>query len=1369
MSRHVFRSLQFLIASVVLLPLAGRAESGHLSVPFITEEISADRSELKAVVTSEFYSEAAAVSERLQLTLPLPDDDDITLDLKRFDNIAPDARFLIGSPLGDDPMPRPNVATFRGEVEGQSGSFAYLAVSPSGMTNGFVDRGTGYTYSLGTLREDLRAGDLLLTVKRASAFEEGDVPFCGVDDNIGLTIEPVDGEVRAPALAAGPYMQRIAIDADQAFVQLFASTMDARDYIVQLMGAVSSIYERDNNVRMTLAYARLWPSGGEPFNVNDLNGFRMYWWANEDTTGLNIVHMFSGTRPDNYGGIAYYSTTCDGAAYGICGSFEGNFPAPIETPHRDNWDLNVVTHEMGHNHGAHHTHDPYFDPTIDECGNGVPSRGTIMSYCHATSAQGGELNVDMRFHRRIQEQISQNVWPAGCHSRDCNGNSVSDAVDIAQAVSADVNSDGIPDECQDCNDNGTLDPAEIAGGATDYDGNGVPDECETDCNTNGIPDQYETWVGLADDDDGNNVPDECDPDCNSNGVLDYTDINTDMSLDVDRNRILDECQDCLDNGSPDWVDAGRSQFLYICDPYASEFKEYHPVTGVMDRLMPAGSGALNDVIASTDGAYLYLADGSLGVLRVDPVSAAATLFIANGTGGLTLAGAVCFGPGGDLLVADYAGNAVRRYDGASGAYIADFVASGASPLASPISMVYGPNGNLFVGGAVAVYEYSGATGLYIGQFVGAGSGGLDRAAGLAFKGDGNLLVSSKNSNELLEFDGTTGAFIGVFNDPTVTISAPWGIEVTSAGHVLLACKNLNDDGRVYAYDEDTGAWLFSHIWGTLTGPSGFCHLPATAADANGNMIPDACEGGDADSDGVSDYADNCPYESNTLQTDSDGDGSGDACDNCPTVTNADQRNGDGDDYGDECDNCPGVTNIAQTDSDSDGRGDGCDNCQGLMNSDQTDSDGDFVGDACDPCPNDFTDDADGDGFCGDVDNCPHIFNPDQADDNSNGYGDICEPEFVDVVASNCLKLAVSSRGNVGNQGLAGSTMDYVDQGDCLSASVYLYNGSPIIAYEEMGEYYAYHTMHGRNSFHQLAGGSLAEPTVTTTDYQVYRTGQFETPDSGIGLEMAWYAPSHPDTCSFVIQKLSVFPTDGQAHSGLAVGQGVDWDIPSASGSDNYGGHDASSGLVYQYGVGADCEDNTTRFGGQAVLGVTYSGNTCVDPSAQAHGGYTALNSDYVFPTGTFVPQEMYDNMQTPGFASEPTAADQHAVTTYFNDLSLGAADTVSVYLIFATVRTGSVTDLVNIVEQAEAWFFGHIGDECSSTCCDPPTVGDVDQSGVVDITDVSVLVDNQFLTLTVLDCEDEGDVDFSGTVDITDLSIVIDNQFLTLTALPPCP
>jgi len=77
------------------------------------------------------------------------------------------------------------------------------------------------------------------------------------------------------------------------------------------------------------------------------------------------------------------------------------------------------------------------------------------------------------------------------------------------------------------------------------------------------------------------------------------------------------------------------------------------------------------------------------------------------------------------------------------------------------------------------------------------------------------------------------------------------------------------------------------------------------------------------------------------------------------------------------------------------------------------------------------------------------------------------------------------------------------------------------------------------------------------------------------------------------------------------------------------------------------------------------------------------------------------------------------------------------------------------------------GDACSCT----GLMGNVDCSpgDTVDITDIQVLVDNLFINLTPLRCEEEADLDLSGGIDITDLSILIDNQFLTLTPLPPCP
>jgi hypothetical protein len=64
---------------------------------------------------------------------------------------------------------------------------------------------------------------------------------------------------------------------------------------------------------------------------------------------------------------------------------------------------------------------------------------------------------------------------------------------------------------------------------------------------------------------------------------------------------------------------------------------------------------------------------------------------------------------------------------------------------------------------------------------------------------------------------------------------------------------------------------------------------------------------------------------------------------------------------------------------------------------------------------------------------------------------------------------------------------------------------------------------------------------------------------------------------------------------------------------------------------------------------------------------------------------------------------------------------------------------------------------------------DCDLEGVVDIVDIQVLIDNLFLTLQPLCCQDEADLDLSGEIDITDLQLLIDNQFISLAPLPECP
>lgn len=97
--------------------------------------------------------------------------------------------------------------------------------------------------------------------------------------------------------------------------------------------------------------------------------------------------------------------------------------------------------------------------------------------------------------------------------------------------------------------------------------------------------------------------------------------------------------------------------------------------------------------------------------------------------------------------------------------------------------------------------------------------------------------------------------------------------------------------------------------------------------------------------------DHCPRLSTTGSgNDADTDGIDDECDNCPFLYNPTQSNVDNDLLGDLCDSC--------TDSDSDGYGDPgfpantcpADNCPSFKNPSQANLDGDAQGNPCDPCP-----------------------------------------------------------------------------------------------------------------------------------------------------------------------------------------------------------------------------------------------------------------------------------------------------------------------------------------------------------------------------------------------------------------------------------
>jgi len=819
--------------------------------PFTIESSNSIPGVLSVSLDNEVYQLLKDGARSQVIVLPISNSEELSLELERFEVVAPGARFLIGSTAGSITTPKPEVILYRGKVAGDYNSHAYLSFTSRGHSSGYV------TVNDETYYIARQPGQEFSTITKT----EGDaelspfVDFCGVGDGISTELKSTR-ESRGPADSpAGPRVAIIALDADQKYYNIFGDIGEAENYLLQLLGAVSDIYLRDVNMKLMTTFVRIWSAGGEPFDQNSLGSFRDYWNNNEDTSGLDIVHLITGRRDLSFGGIAYVHAFCSDIRYSISGFMNGSFPVPFGAASISNWDVIVMAHELGHNFGTYHTHDiSQYDPLIDSCAFDFPSLGTIMSYCHIHP--GYTSNIEVRFPVRVQQIIETAVvFGSDCFWFDCNDNGIDDAIDIAGPTSDDVNLNNIPDECEDCNGNSILDNIDILGASDDENGNGIPDECEADCDGNGTPDEYEAYFLNDVDDDG--ILDVCEPDCNGNDTADFLDIALGTLTDYDRNNIPDVCQDCNSNSISDWIDLEREYNLYVADRNGG-IREYHAKSGVPIQTFES-SIAFHDVAIGADRSLYAIANES-DVVKINPNTGASSIFWpapAVGSRALT------FGPDGNLYVVNFNQDLVRKINGTTGADMGVFVTAGLGGLDGPSALKFGSNGNLFVASELtnSVIEYSGVNGALVGVFVTSDDGGLNTPRGLTFNSDGNLLVTSFMTSQVLEYDGINGAFIGQFNDENAPEN-PWGITVGPNGHVYTV-RTQDQLYQVFENFSDVGRYYRSFIrrdYG-LVSPAGLAFMPISQFDCNANYILDGCEGpsspcccigirGDANGDGI---------------------------------------------------------------------------------------------------------------------------------------------------------------------------------------------------------------------------------------------------------------------------------------------------------------------------------------------------------------------------------------------------------------------------------------------------------------------------------------------------------------------------------------
>lgn len=431
--------------------------------------------------------------------------------------------------------------------------------------------------------------------------------------------------------------------------------------------------------------------------------------------------------------------------------------------------------------------------------------------------------------------------------------------------------------------------------------------------------------------------------------------------------------------------------------------------------------------------------------------------------------------------------------------------------------------------------------------------------------------------------------------------------------------------------------------------------------------------------------------------------------------------------------------------------------------------------------------------------------------NAPGMDPTVEVEFIvtdtlilpmyHTIQTNCLYLACANNGSAGESGIGGLNMDYseyegtpVDCDTSFEASVYLYESSVMFAENDGAQW--------SSSLWDIdwldddglrpQGGQVRSLCCNEINARVFESGIFTNSDTSVAFEKIWMAPR--DDCNFIIEYLRVWSFDGGTHTGLTIGEVVDWDIPAddvigdierAGSPFNAGGFDPARNLLWMQGYECYCDGDTiypyncqyadARFGGNSFIHSYLNGSP---QSGDPYTGWVGENDSMWTPAGAdgFKEGLMYDVMTAGGFNAVDSVEDLHTGMCFEPDLTLADGEYYEVVTVLATVHEGTLADLQDAIDRATDWYTNKGGisifaddgdgqiDVCESCCV---IRGDANHNAVFNSADVIFIVDFLWKFGPTPVCMDEVDVNCNCVVNSADLLYMVD--YFWKGGPPPCP
>jgi hypothetical protein len=264
---------------------------------------------------------------------------------------------------------------------------------------------------------------------------------CKVGDGVlekALSMNKYDADDFVPAAATTPAPEvtsgtnlrtyRLALAATREYTTAVGSGTVAGGLAAQVvvMNRVNGVYERDVAVHMNIVANNnliVYTAEPDPYTNNDPDALLDENQSNLDTVignaNYDVGHVFS----TGGGGVASLNGPCNA---GNKARGETGLPTPLG----DDFAIDFVAHEMGHQFGANHT----FNSTQDNCGGGNRSSGsayepgsgiTVMAYAGICGAQDLAAHSIDTFHvKSIEVIVNYTTTGAGnnCPVTTASGN-----------------------------------------------------------------------------------------------------------------------------------------------------------------------------------------------------------------------------------------------------------------------------------------------------------------------------------------------------------------------------------------------------------------------------------------------------------------------------------------------------------------------------------------------------------------------------------------------------------------------------------------------------------------------------------------------------------------------------------------------------------------------------------------------------------------------------------------------------------------------------------------------------------------------------------------------------------------------------------